>query len=292
MQVTAASSRIIAALLQAQTGQDLPPSRQWRIGTALSGVLRDAGMASLDELVARLTVSRETALARKVVDALLNNETYFFRDKAVFDLLLQRILPELAERRASTRTLSIWSAGCSTGQEALSLAMMFAEQESRWAGWTIEILATDVSRSVIDAARSGCYSQFEIQRGLGMAQMIRWFDQTDNGWQAQQRIRDRLRFAVHNLLDPPPALGRFDLVLCRNVLLYFDAATRARAFERVSSAMAPDGWLMLGAGETVVGQTERFAPDRELIGFYRPAGDEIRQDLLRPQRGRAIAEAK
>lgn len=264
------SGRILASLLEARTGQELPPSRQWRIGTALSGVLREAGLASLDELIATLTVSHETVLSRKVIEALLNNETYFFRDKTMFDQLSQRILPELAERRRATRTLSIWSAGCSTGQEALSLAMMLTEQESRWAGWTIDIVGTDVSGAVIEVASKGCYSQFEIQRGLGVTQMIRWFDETDAGWQAQERIRRKVRFGVHNLLECPPAPGRFDMVLCRNVMLYFDAANRVRAFERLSSAMAPDGWLMLGTGETVVGQTEQFIPDRNVTGFYRP----------------------
>lgn len=270
------SSRILASLLEARTGQELPPSRQWRIGTALSSVLREAGLASLDELIATLTVSRETALSRKVIEALLNNETYFFRDKTMFDQLSLRILPELAERRRASRTLSIWSAGCSTGQEALSLAMMLTEQESRWSGWTIDIVGTDVSGAVIDVARKGCYSQFEIQRGLGVTQMIRWFDETDAGWQAQERIRRKVRFSVHNLFEPPPAPGRFDMVLCRNVMLYFDAANRARAFERLSSAMAPDGWLMLGTGETVVGQTDQFIPDRNVMGFYRPIGEPSR----------------
>lgn len=264
-----ASSRMLAALLQARTGQELPPSRQWRIGTALSGVLREAGMASLDELIAKLTLHRETTLSRKVVEALLNNETYFFRDRSMFDQIVQKVLPELAERRAGTRSLSIWSAGCSTGQEALSLAMLLGEQESRWAGWTIDILGTDVSAGVIDVARKGAYSQFEIQRGLAVTQMIRWFDETGAGWRAQERVHGKLRFGVHNLLEMPPALGRFDIVLCRNVMLYFDAANRARAFDRLASAMAPDGWLMLGTGETVVGQTERFQPDRDLVGFYR-----------------------
>ncbi len=273
MEVNPKSSSILASLLEAKTGQELPPSRQWRIGTALSGVLREAGLASLDELIASLTVSHETALSRKVIEALLNNETYFFRDKTVFDQLSQRILPQLAERRRTSRTLSIWSAGCSTGQEALSLAIMLTEQESRWAGWTIDIVGTDVSRAVIEVARRGCYSQFEIQRGLGVTQMIRWFDEKDSGWQAHKRIHGRVRFSVHNLLEQPPAPGRFDLVLCRNVMLYFDAANRTRAFERLASAMAPDGWLMLGTGETVVGQTEQFVPDRDVMGFYRPVSE-------------------
>lgn len=292
MEMNPASGRILAALLQARTGQDLPPSRQWRIGTALSGVLREEGMGSLDELISNLTVSRETKLSRKVIEALLNNETYFFRDRSMFDQLSLKILPELAERRAATRSLSIWSAGCSTGQEALSLAMLFVEQESRWAGWTIDILGTDVSGNVIDVARKGCYSQFEIQRGLGVTQMIRWFDETEAGWQAQERIHRKVRFGVHNLLDQPPAMGRFDIVLCRNVLLYFDAANRSRAFDRMSSAMTPDGWLMLGAGETVVGQTERFLPDRDTIGFYRPIESQAAQEPAAAQGHFAARKAR
>lgn len=291
MEVKEASSRILAMLLEARTGQELPPSREWRIGTALSGVLRDAGMASLDELIATLTLARETTLSRKVVEALLNNETYFFRDRTAFDQLSLRVLPELMTRRAATKTLSIWSAGCSTGQEALSLAMLFVEQESRWAGWTIDILGTDVSGAVIEVARKGCYSQFEIQRGLGVTQMIRWFDETEAGWQAQDRIRGRVRFGIHNLLDQPPALGRFDIVLCRNVMLYFDAANRTRAFDRLSSAMATDGWLMLGAGETVVGQTKRFAPDRELLGIYRPVECQVSDNAAGPRRGPSLRRA-
>ena len=277
MQISDSSSRILAGLLEARTGQQLTMSRRWRIETALSTLLRERGIATLDELITILVMGKEPSLSQKVVEALLNNETYFFRDRTMFDQLSQRILPELAERRAGTRTLSLWSAGCSTGQEVLSLAMMFAEQEARWAGWTIDILGTDVSTGVIDAARAGTYSQFEIQRGLGVTQMVRWFDQADAGWQAHAGIRDRVRFAVHNLLDVPPAFGRIDVVLCRNVMLYFDAANRARAFERLSSAMAPDGWLMLGAGETVVGQTGCFTPDRDFFGFYRPNGFEAAQ---------------
>lgn len=291
MEMNEASSRILTMLLEARTGQELPPSRQWRIGTALSSVLRNEGLASLDELISQLTLSRETALSRKVVEALLNNETYFFRDRTAFDQLSLRVLPELMQRRAATKTLSIWSAGCSTGQEALSLAMLFVEQEARWSGWTIDILGTDVSGTVIEVARKGCYSQFEIQRGLGVTQMIRWFDETDAGWQVQERLRGKVRFGVHNLLDQPPALGRFDIVLCRNVMLYFDAANRSRAFDRLSSAMSPDGWLMLGAGETVVGQTERFVPDRELLGIYRPVEGQVSENASTSRRPGGLRRA-
>jgi chemotaxis protein methyltransferase CheR len=271
MQVSETSWRLLADLLKSQTGQDFPLSRGWRIGTALSGLFRDHGLENLDQLIAKLTVSRQSSLACQVVEALLNNETYFFRDRATFDLLSQQVIAGLEQSRASTRRLSIWSAGCSTGQEALSLAMLFAEQEPRWAGWTIEILGTDVAQSVIDVARAGCYSQFQIQRGLAVGQMVRFFDESPQGWRAQDRLRRMTRFEMHNLLHPPPAPASFDIVLCRNVLLYFDDSTRARAFERLASALAPDGWLMLGAGETTMGQTGLFAPDRGLPGLYRHA---------------------
>lgn len=271
MEVNEASNRILAGLLEAKTGQQLSVSRRWRIGTALSGLFRERGIAGVDELITILTQTRDSTLAREVVEALLNNETYFFRDRAMFDLLSARVLPELAVSRASTKKLSIWSAGCSTGQEALSIAMMFADQPNLWADWQIEIVGTDVSQSVINAARKGCYTQFEIQRGLGVAQMIKWFDEVANGWQANGRLRQMVRFEVHNILDPLPNFPRFDLVLCRNVLLYFEGPNRGRAFDRVASVMAPDAWLMLGAGETVIGQTERLAPDPGYMGLYRVA---------------------
>jgi chemotaxis protein methyltransferase CheR len=269
MQVSETSQRLLADLLKLHAGQDFHAGRGWRVGTALSGLLREHGISSLDHLSAKLMLSRQSSLARKVVEALLNNETYFFRDRAMFDLLAQRVLPELAEARAGSRQLSIWSAGCSTGQEALSLAMLFAEQEARWQGWTIRIVGTDVSQAVIDAARRACYSQFEIQRGLGVGQMVRFFEETPQGWRAQERLRRMVQFELHNLLDPQPQPTSFDLILCRNVLLYFDDATRIRAFERVAGALAPDGWLVLGAGETTLGQTDLVVPDRNLPSFYR-----------------------
>lgn len=271
MEVNETSNRILADMLEARTGQRLAPNRRWRIGSALSGLFREQDVSSVDQLIARLTSTREASLARRVVEALLNNETYFFRDRAMFAQLADRVLPELAERRASTRRLSIWSVGCSSGQEALSLAMTLLERESAWAGWTIDIVGTDVSESVVEIARRSTYTQFEIQRGLGVTEMLRWFQAVPDGWQANEQLRRKVRFQVHNLLDPPPCQSRFDLILCRNVLLYFEGDTRVRAFDRLASALASDGRLMLGAGETVIGQTQRFAPDAGLIGIYRLA---------------------
>jgi chemotaxis protein methyltransferase CheR len=262
---------IVAGLLEARTGQKLTSDRLWRVGTALSGVLRQNDLESLEDLAQRLGKPNQGVLAQKVVEALLNNETYFFRDRAMFDQLSNTVLPMLARRREASKRLSIWSVGCSTGQEAYSVAMLFAELPARWRGWTIEILGTDVARSVVEAAREGNFSQFQIQRGLGVAQMVNFFEESRTGWRAKENLRKTVRFETHNLLDTPPEPGRFDLVLCRNVLLYFDRPTRERAFVRLSTALAPDGLLMLGAGETTVGQTEVLVPESSGSGFHRLA---------------------
>lgn len=272
MNASEVSHQIIADLLEARTGQHLTESRRWRVNSALAGIFRLHGISNVDQLVCLLDAPQTGNLAQEVVEALLNNETYFFRDKPTFDQLPGEILPELAERRRNVRRLSIWSAGCSTGQEAYSLAMLFAEQATRWEGWTIDIVGTDVSHRAVAAARSGTYSQFEVQRGLGVTQMLRHFEETPQGWQINENVRRMVRFGQGNLLTgTPPSRLPFDLVLCRNVLLYFDRATRADAFDRLAAAVMHDGFLMLGAGETVVGQTDRFTPTQRRASFFEPA---------------------
>jgi chemotaxis protein methyltransferase CheR len=273
VQISDSSSRILAGLLEARTGQQLTMSRRWRIETALSALLRERGISTLDELITILVMGKEPSLSQRVVEALLNNETYFFRDRAPFDVLQRHALPELAKARGKSKRLRIWSAGCSTGQEVYSLAMLFAEQPDEWRGWTIDILGTDVSTSCIDRARAGSYSQFEVQRGLGINQMIKWFEETADGWRAVEPLRKPVRFQVHNLLEPAPHPGDFDIVLCRNVLLYLSPEKKTLAFERIAGAMATDGWLMLGAGETVIGQTGKLGSDINARGLYRLVGD-------------------
>ncbi|MFL0357531.1 CheR family methyltransferase [Erythrobacter sp. GH1-10] len=275
MEVSEASYQIIADLLESRTGQHLTESRRWRVATALSGIFREHGISNVDQLVCLLDLPMRTPgkpdLSQQVVEALLNNETYFFRDKPTFDQLPEDIFPELASRRADTKRLSIWCAGCSTGQEVHSIAMMFADAAERWKDWTIDILGTDVSHRAINSARNGVYSQFEVQRGLGVAQMLNHFEETSQGWQVREETRANSRFQHHNVLNDPPSRQRFDLILCRNVLLYFDQPTRQRAFSRLSEALADDGFLMLGAGETVVGQTDAFMPVPRRPSIYRLA---------------------
>jgi chemotaxis protein methyltransferase CheR len=283
MQVSDASSRILAGLLEARTGQQLTMSRRWRIETALQPLMRERAITSLDGLVAALVARSDERLAEAVVEALLNNETFFYRDRQAFELLLGPTLRRLEAARRRERRLAIWCAGCSTGQEAYSIAMHFAEQKARWSGWTIDILGTDVSRSAIEQARSGIYSQFEVQRGLGVMQMMRWFEELPGAaWRIAADLRSSVRFDVANLVGPAAATERFDIILCRNVLLYFSPGIRRAAFARLASAAADDAALMLGAGETVIGQTDAFASDPECRGLYLRAP-------ARPERRRAAS---
>ncbi len=270
MEVSDISHRIIADLLRERTGQQITEGRRWRIGTALGSLFREYGISNVDQLVCLLANPDMDDLADKVVEALLNNETYFFRDRQLFERISTTVLPDLALRRASGKRLSIWSAGCSTGQETLSLAMLFASAPESWHDWTIDILGTDVSGQAIDTARRGVYSQFEVQRGLGVDQMLSYFSETEAGWKPKPGLLRPLRFRQHNVLDPLDHEEQFDLVLCRNVMLYFDQANKQQAFARLSDVLAEDGWLMLGAGETAVGRTREFAPASQVSGgLYR-----------------------
>jgi chemotaxis protein methyltransferase CheR len=291
VQISDSSSRILAGLLEARTGQQLTLSRRWRIETALSALMREREIATLDELITILVMGKEPSLSQMVVEALLNNETYFFRDRAPFDLLQRYALPELATRRHKSKRLRIWSAGCSTGQEVYSLAMLFAEEPEKWRGWTVDILGTDVSTSCIDRARNGTYSQFEVQRGLAIGQMIKWFEECPDGWRAVEPLRRPVRFQVHNILESPPHPGGFDIVLCRNVLLYLSPDKKTLAFERLAASVAEDGWLMLGAGETVIGQTTKLGADINARGLYRLVGDGSRVEKRSGDRRAAAAGA-
>ena len=267
---------IIAGLLEARTGQKLTEDRRWRIAPALAGLFRDRGISSNQDLVVLLTQPDESSLAQEVVEALLNNETYFFRDRQIFDYLIGPVFADLAARRQAERKLSIWCVGCSTGQEPLSVAMTFLEQHALWDGWTIEILGTDVSEGAVDFARRATYSNFQIQRGLGVGQMLGFFTETPEGWRANDKLRQAVRYEVHNVLHPAPYPGQFDLILCRNVLLYFDSQVRSRAFSRLSDALARDGKLLLGGGETVLEKGGFFRPSEERYALYEPLPADMR----------------
>ena len=269
MEISSSSQRILSSLLEARTGQQLTFSRRWRIDSALSSIMRERGFESIDQLVARVVSGRDPALAEHVIEALLNNEPYVCRDRLPFEMLISGAVRRFEKTRAREKRLAIWCAGCSTGQEVYSLAMSFAETKLRWQDWKIDILGTDVSRSAVERARQGLYSQFEVQRGLPVMQMMRWFDEVGaQQWQIRTELQKAVRFQVHSLLEAPPQPRRFDIILCRNVLLYFAGDTQKAVFRRLAEASAPDACLMLGAGETVIGHTDDFVSDPEQRGLY------------------------
>lgn len=261
--VSPATLQMFSALLEARTGQRIASYRSWRIDTALKSLMRDRGLGTLDQLVALLRDGRDRPLADEVVDALLNQETSFFRDAPIFDLVVEAVAA--AERRG--HRARIWCAGCATGQEPQSLAMLLAERAE--AGVPMpEILATDVSDLALARARAGRYTQFEIQRGLPIRQLMRWFDGEGGEWTIKPDLARRVMFRQHNLVADRPPAGAFDVILCRNVLLYLSPDTKQAVFRTFADALRPDGLLVLGAGETVIGQTQLFQPSRTLRGFY------------------------
>jgi chemotaxis protein methyltransferase CheR len=259
--------RVLAGLLEARTGQILSENRIWRIETALKPVLRLHGLASLEILVSRLLGSGESQLVNEVVNALLNNESSFFRDLQTFDMIYRDLLPHLSETRAD-RTLRIWCAGCSTGQEAYSLAMQLRKDAARWQGWRIQILATDISSAAIGRAQSGLFSQIDVQRGLAISDLLRWFEPVGDDWKISDDLRRMIEFRTDNLFESTAPKGFYDLILCRNVLLYFSLEMRRKVFDQLAGHSRPGGYLILGAGETVIGQTEAFAASRDLRGCY------------------------
>lgn len=259
--------RVLARLLEARTGQILAENRVWRIETALKPVLRANNLDDLEDLVARLMGGGEPDLVDAVVDALLNNETSFFRDPQTFDTVYRELLPRIAATRQN-RTLRVWCAGCSTGQEAYSLAMQLRKDVQRWQGWRIQILATDISRGAIARAKSGQYPQMDVQRGLPINDLLRWFEPVGEAWRISDDLRRLIDFRIDNLFDAKVPVGHYDLILCRNVMLYFSPSMRSQAFDVLARHSPPGGYLILGAGETAMGQTDAFTANREMRGVY------------------------
>lgn len=263
---------LIARLLQDRTGQIISEDRRWRIDRAIETVLRKRGVSRSDDILTLLTQPDSAVVEQELIEALLNNETYFFRDRQVFTQIARMILPALRQARAHTRHLRIWSAGCSTGQEPLSLAMMLIEEGiTPSQGWTVDLIATDVSRVAIDAARMGTYSRFEIQRGLGVGQMLQHFAETEDGWQAGRPILGMIHYQVANLLEGPAPGPPFDLILCRNLMLYFDEDAKRNACERLRASLAPHGRLLLGGGEGTLDRSTGLIPAAHETALYRAA---------------------
>jgi chemotaxis protein methyltransferase CheR len=258
-------------LLRDKSGLDLSADKQYLIESRLLPLARKTGLPGISELVQKLR-DGNSGLISQVVEAMTTNETFFFRDKVPFDHFREAILPELLKARASRRSLRIWCAAGSTGQEPYSLAMCLREMSAALSGWRVEILATDLSQEVLEKSKAGLYSQFEVQRGLPIQFLVKYFKQIGELWQINPDIRAMIQHRQLNLLHDFSQLGTFDVIFCRNVLIYFDQDTKINIFGRLARLMEPDGFLVLGAAETVVGLTDVFKPQPERRGLYRPSG--------------------
>ena len=258
----------LSALLEKRTGQTLMANRHWRIEMALKPVMRENLVPDLKTLVSLIETSADPKLTSQCVEAMINNETCFFRDQANFALLTGPVLDAMREQRLAKKRVRIWSAACSTGQEPFSLAMAISESPEKWSGWHVQIMATDVSSSALAQARSGKYSQFEIQRGLPVRLMLKHFEQRGEDWFAKDHLRKMVTFSEHNMLESARHFGAFDVILCRNMLMYLSESKRSQVFANVAPALALDGVMMLGAAETVIGQTDMLRSSHEFRGFY------------------------
>ena len=255
--------------LKERSGLDLSVDKQYLVESRLIPLARKANLAGIDELVQKIKNGSAT-LASDVVEAMTTNETFFFRDKIPFDHLREMIIPELLKARATKRSLRIWCAAASTGQEPYSIAMCLKEMGAALSGWRIEIIGTDISQQVLEKSKSGIYSQFEVQRGLPIQLLVKYFKQTGEMWQISPEIRAMIQYRSLNLLQDFSSLGKFDLIFCRNVLIYFDQDMKSQIFGRLGKSLEADGFLALGAAETVVGLTNAFKPHPDRRGIYRP----------------------
>ena len=250
----------ITSELKKRSGIVIGQDKLYLLESRLSPLARKEGLTSMDELVSVVRTRRDERLMAQIVDAMTTNETFFFRDKTPFDHFNETMLPSLLEARAKTRSLKIWCAAASTGQEPYSLGICLKEAQSKLTGWRTRILGTDLSNEVLDKAKAGIYSQFEVQRGLPIQMLLKYFEQQGEMWQINAAMRAMIEWKKFNLLDSFTHLGEFDIIFCRNVLIYFDQETKSEILDRMSKSLPDDGYLVLGAAETVVGLTGSFAP--------------------------------
>jgi chemotaxis protein methyltransferase CheR len=268
--ITDAEFEFLRGFLKTQSGLALANEKRYLLESRLAPLCPRFKCQSIGEIVTQLRGNKSKDLEKAVVDAMTTNETFFFRDKMPFDLFKDVMLPQYLASRASTRRLRIWCAACSSGQEPYSLAMILDQAKAKLTGWQFEIIATDLSNDILEKAKQGVYSQFEVQRGLPVNLMMTYFKQNGDLWQINQNIRSMIQFKPINLIKDFSALGTFDIIFCRNVLIYFDAPTKSQIMKRLADSLQNDGSLLLGAAETVIGLTESLSPHGTHRGLYVP----------------------
>jgi chemotaxis protein methyltransferase CheR len=260
----------VSQLLRKRAGIVLTGDKMYLLESRLAPLARKEGLPSIDDLIQVVRARRDERLITQVVDVMTTNETFFFRDKTPFDHFKEAIMPALVPARRGQR-IRIWNAACSTGQEPYSLAMMLDQSPALAGGVPVEIIATDISDRCLERARQGLFTQFEVQRGLPIQMLMHYFTQQDDHWRISEKIRSMVTFKKLNLMDPSFTLGKFDVVFCRNVLIYFDGPTKADVLNRIANCMNPGGFLMLGAAESVIGITQAFENSNDRRGLYKLA---------------------
>lgn len=262
---------LFSDIVKKRSGLVLTPDKAYLLESRLMPVARKLNLKDLEELSKAVRDKRDEKTLEAITEAMTTNETFFFRDQKPFDQFRQVVLPHMLKARAAKKSLRIWSAASSTGQEAYSLAMILTEEAAKLAGWRIEIIGTDLSQEVVDKAKAGIYNQFEVQRGLPVTMLVKYFQQNGDKWQISDKIRNMVQFKTMNLLGDWGGIGTFDVIFCRNVLIYFDVPTKAKILERQSQILAPDGALFLGGAESTLGISDKFKSVEAQRGIYIPA---------------------
>ncbi len=260
-----------ANVLLKQTGLSIGPDKAYLIESRLTPIARRHGLNNHEDVIAAMRKGGNLVMAREALDAMMTHESFFFRDTRPFDEFRQHVLPSLLASKASSRKIRIWCAAASTGQEPYSLAMILKEEAARLAGWTVELVGTDIVPNALNYAREGLYTQFEVQRGLPIQMLVKYFTKEGEAWRVNPPLRSMISYREFNLLSDPMALGVFDVVFCRNVLIYFDQATKAQVLQRIARQMEANSFLFLGGAETVIGITDTFSPLAGRRGIYTPS---------------------
>ncbi len=261
----------LQSFLKTSSGLVVKPEKEYLLKSRLEPLARAQGLDSIGELVASMKRSGANGLKETVTDAMTTNESLFFRDKTPFEHLDNIMLPYLLDARRSRRRLKIWCAAASTGQEPYSIAMSLKEQGTKVAGWRFDILGTDISKRVLDKASAARYTQFEVQRGLPIKLLLKYFTQQGENWVLNEDVRKMVIYKEGNLLESFSNIGKFDIIFCRNVLIYFDLETKRQVLEKIAMQMEKDSFLLLGAAETVMGICEKLQPVKGARGLFKLA---------------------
>lgn len=263
-----ADFELYKSLLHEKSGLVITPDKSYLLDSRLTPIAKKWNYPTLEMMTLQLRAIPDPKLVKDIVEAMTTNETSFFRDTKPFTLFQETLLPHMIQNRVARKKVRIWCAACSSGQEPYSLSMILKDKEAQLKGWQFEIVATDLSEDILAQARKGLYSQFEVQRGLPIQYLMKYFTQTGEAWQLKDEIMNMVKFSTFNLLDDMSRMGQFDIIFCRNVLIYFDEKNKAQILGRIEKQLDKDGFLLLGGAETVLGITDKFIPMPEKRGLY------------------------